>query len=66
MADPSADSLFDAEGYVDQMAALLVLPLPPDAKPGVVENVAQIHQIAQQVLDFPLANDLEAGPTFQP
>ncbi|MEM6424009.1 MAG: DUF4089 domain-containing protein [Cyanobacteria bacterium P01_H01_bin.119] len=61
-----AESFFEAESYVEQMAIALALAIPPDAKPGVVENVAQIHQIAQQVLDFPLANDLEAGPTFQP
>lgn len=56
----------DLEVYVDQAASLIELPLRPEHRPGVVENFERIAQIAQLVTAFPLPEDVEAGPTFQP
>jgi hypothetical protein len=54
------------EEWVDMMAALVDLPLRPEHRPGVVENFERIRAIAQQVMEFPLPEDIEAGPTFEP
>ena len=60
----SAD--FDIQTYVDQMALLLDLKIPPEIRPSVVENFKQIVAIAQPVLDFELPDDLEPAITFKP
>ncbi len=56
----------DLAAWVDQMAALVNLPLAPEHRPGVVENFAQIAAIAQLVMDFPLPETVEAAPIFEP
>jgi Protein of unknown function (DUF4089) len=54
----------DLAAWVDQMAALIGLPLDPEHRPGVVENFARIAPIAQLVMDFPLPETTEAAPVF--
>jgi hypothetical protein len=56
----------DMENYVDQMAQVLGLPLDAEFRPGVIDNVVRTMAIAQLVLEFPLPEDIEAAPTFQP
>lgn len=56
----------DPAEYVDKMALLLELPLAPEHRPGVVENFARIEAIAQLVLEFPLPEEIEAAPIFEP
>ncbi len=56
----------DAAEYVDTMALLLELPLAPEHRAGVVENFARIEAIAQLVLEFPLPEEIEAAPIFEP
>jgi hypothetical protein len=51
---------------VDQMAALVGLPLQPDHRPGVIENFARIRAIAQLVTEFPLPEEIEIAPVFEP
>lgn len=60
------ESEFDAETYVDQMAALIGLPLPAETRAGVIENVQRMQAIAPLVLEFPLPDDLEIAPVFEP
>lgn len=62
MAEPSS-KLAD---YVDRTAELIDLPLDPEHRLGVIDNMAKISAIAQLVLDFPVPDTLEAAPTFQP
>jgi len=57
---------FDAEQYVEQAAALVGLPLHPEHKPGVIANMSRIQKVASLFLDFPLPDDVEAAPVFQP
>lgn len=52
--------------FVDQMAALVGMPLHPEHRPGVIENFERIWAIAQLVTEFPLSEEIEAGPTFEP
>jgi hypothetical protein len=54
------------EVFVDQMAAIVGLPLQPDHRSGVVDNFARILIIAQLVTEFPLSEDIEIGPVFEP
>lgn len=57
---------FDPERYVDEASAMIGLPIDPAHKPGVVDNIATLHRMARLVMDFPLADDAEAGPVFRP
>jgi hypothetical protein len=62
MTDPK----LDISAFVDQMAAIVDLPLQPEHRPGVVANFERIHTIAQLVMEFPLDEDIEVAPEFQP
>jgi hypothetical protein len=69
MSTPLPDSQppdFKAEVYVQQMAQLLNLDIPPPQLAGVVENFERIQAIAQAVLAFPLPDTLESAPRFEP
>jgi hypothetical protein len=61
---PTAD--FDIQAYVDQMALLLDLKIPPEIRPSVIENFERIVAIAQPVLDFELPDGLEPATIFEP
>ncbi len=52
--------------YVDLMAFLLDLQLRHEYRDGVVANFQRIKAIAQVVNEFPLPEDVEAAPTFEP
>jgi hypothetical protein len=52
--------------YVDLMALLLDLQLRDEYRDGVVANFERIKAIAQVVNEFPLPEDVEAAPTFEP
>lgn len=52
--------------YVDQMAQMIDLPLPPEYRDSVIENYGRIQPIAQLVLEFPLPPDTPIAPLFQP
>ncbi|MEO1209219.1 MAG: DUF4089 domain-containing protein [Cyanobacteria bacterium J06638_20] len=52
--------------YVDQMAVLIDLPIPPDCREEVIANVMRTKAIAQLFLDFPVPDDVEIAPTFDP
>ncbi|PSB20587.1 DUF4089 domain-containing protein [Phormidesmis priestleyi ULC007] len=56
----------DAAECVDRIAALVGLPLNPDHRPGVVANFERIQAIAQLVMEFPLPEEIEAAPVFEP
>lgn len=57
---------FDPADYVEQTAQLLDLPIAPEYRPGVVENFARIAAIATLVIEFPLPDDIEPAPVFEP
>ena len=54
------------EAYVQQVLQLLELNVLAEQLPCVVENFERVRTIAQPVLDFPLPDDLESAPTFEP
>ncbi|WP_414586344.1 DUF4089 domain-containing protein [Scytonema sp. PCC 10023] len=57
---------FDVGEYVDLMALLLDLQLRDEYRDGVVANFERIKAIAQVVNEFPLPENVEAAPTFEP
>jgi hypothetical protein len=52
--------------YVDAAAPMVGLSLTPEQRDGVIRNLAVTFTVAQLVMDFPLADDVDAGPVFQP
>ena len=52
--------------YVDRMAIVLDLQLNPEYRTGVIENFTKIKAIASLVNEFPLPNNIEASPIFEP
>lgn len=57
---------FDVGEYVDLMALLLDLQLRDEYRDGVVANFERIQAIAQIVNEFPLPENIEAAPVFEP
>jgi hypothetical protein len=66
MTQPTDQPTFDPAAYVDQMSIALELPIAPDYRCGVIDNVVRIATIAQLVLEFPLSDDVVAASVFQP
>lgn len=60
------EPISNAAAYVDQAAAIVGLPIPPEYHQGVVENFERITLVAQQVMDFPFPEDTEIAPVFEP
>lgn len=56
----------DLVQLVNLMAQVLQIPLDPEHCPGVVTNFARTAEIAQLVLEFPLPDEIEVAPTFEP
>jgi hypothetical protein len=52
--------------YVEQMAKLLDLPIPEECEQGVIDNFIRMQAIASLVTEFPLSDDIETAPIFQP
>lgn len=52
--------------YVEETAQLIDLPLAPEYRLSVVENFAKIAAIATLVVEFPLPEELESAPVFEP
>ena len=57
---------FNVGEYVEQMALLLDLQLKDEYRDGVVANFERISAIANLVNSFPLAEDIEVAPVFEP
>ena len=60
------DKPFDIPDYVDITAALIDLPIDPEYRSGVVDNLTRIAAIAQVVNEFPLPDTIESAPVFEP
>ena len=57
---------FDAEAHCDHMAAVLGLEIRPEWRLSVVDNLKVTRAIAEAVLSFPLGDDVEPAPVFEP
>jgi Protein of unknown function (DUF4089) len=56
----------DPAPFVDLLAQTLDLPLDPEHRPGVIANFVRTAEIAQLVMEFPLPDEIEVAPIFQP
>lgn len=61
-----SEKTFDPAEYVEQMARVLDWPLQPEHRAGVVENFARIQAVAKLVTEFPLPEEIEVAPVFEP
>ncbi|MBM3645933.1 MAG: DUF4089 domain-containing protein [Alphaproteobacteria bacterium] len=55
----------DYAALTDAAAALVDLPIAPEYRAKVIENVARSHAIARPLLALDLDDGLETGPTFR-
>ncbi|MFB2897324.1 DUF4089 domain-containing protein [Aerosakkonemataceae cyanobacterium BLCC-F50] len=55
-----------AAEYVDTISQLVDLPIDPEHRPGVIQNFERIMAIAKLVTEFPLPENIEAAPIFEP
>ncbi|MBM0743203.1 DUF4089 domain-containing protein [Phormidium sp. CLA17] len=56
----------DLSAFVDQAAMLIGLPIPAEYRQEVIDNFERIGAIAQLVTEFPLPEDTEIAPIFEP
>lgn len=52
--------------YVDGAAKAIGLPIAPEHRPGVIQFLGGLFASAALVMEFPLPEDLEAAPVFDP
>jgi hypothetical protein len=52
--------------YLKATAAAVGLEISADNQPGVLENLDRIAAIADFLMQFPLAQDIEVAPVFRP
>jgi hypothetical protein len=57
---------FDVGEYVEQMSLLLDLEIKDEYRDGVVANFERIKAIAQLVNSFPLPEEIQSAPIFEP
>lgn len=65
-ANSEPEVIPDFATYVEVTASLLQLPIPDQLQAGVVDQFTQIWRVAQLVLAFSLADDIDPAPTFEP
>ncbi len=58
--------VFNTQEYVKQMSVLLDLQIKDEYQNGVVANFERIQVIAELVNSFPLPEEIEIAPVFQP
>lgn len=61
MNDPAA-----VAAYVDHAAPLMGLTLTPEQREGVIRNLLTTFAVARLVMEFPLGDDVDAAPVFEP
>jgi 1-carboxybiuret hydrolase subunit AtzG-like len=52
--------------YVDEAAKLIGLPIAPEHRPGVIAFLGGLLGAADLVMEFPLPEEVEAAPVFEP
>ncbi|MEL7037194.1 MAG: DUF4089 domain-containing protein [Cyanobacteria bacterium J06592_8] len=52
--------------YIDQTAELIDLKIAPEYREGVISNLEQIAKLAKLVNEFPLTDEIEIAPIFNP
>jgi 1-carboxybiuret hydrolase subunit AtzG-like protein len=63
--DPADVGQGDVRQYVEQVAPLLGLALPPECREGVTRNLAILLAAGALIRDFPVG-EAETAPVFKP
>ena len=61
-----ASDLAAVAEYAERAAAAIGLPLAAERKPFVAQQLAGMLDAAGLVLDFPLPDEVEPAPVFEP
>ena len=56
----------NVEAYVDSMATILWLDIPPELRSPMIKNFERIIAIAAPLLEFELPDTIEPAPKFEP
>lgn len=51
---------------IDDLAKIIDLEIDAEYRSGVEENFANLTEIAQRVMEFPLDSSIEIAPKFEP
>jgi len=62
---PPKPELPEVARYVDEVAPLLGLTIPPECREGVARNLAMLFAAGALICDFPVG-DAETAPVFEP
>lgn len=54
------------EAWVEILSEVIALPIPTEYRETVASNFERIQAIAQLVLEFPLPDEIELAPVFEP
>ena len=65
VSTPSSPDSANVARYVEEIAPLLGLPIPPACREGVVRNLALLLAAGRLIDDFPVS-DVETAPVFRP
>ena len=52
--------------YADTASKVLDLKIPEAYRAGVVANLERLFQLGELAMNFPLPDDIEVAPVFQP
>ncbi|WP_017302827.1 DUF4089 domain-containing protein [Spirulina subsalsa] len=52
--------------YVQQVSGLMNLTIAPEYWVGIIQNLEQMGEIAPLVMEFPLPEEIESVPVFEP
>lgn len=63
--DPADVGQGDVRQYVEHVAPLLGLAIPPECREGVARNLAILLAVGALIRDFPVG-DAETAPVFEP
>lgn len=56
----------DLGAYVDETAKRVGLPIRPEHRAGVIRYVSGLLASAELILEFPLPDEVETAPVFEP
>ncbi|HSI42407.1 MAG TPA: DUF4089 domain-containing protein [Xanthobacteraceae bacterium] len=56
----------DLPAYLDAALALVDLPLEPELRPRVLLHLGLAAAMAGEVMTFPLSDEAEPAPVYQP
>ncbi len=65
VSTPPSPDLANVKRYVEEIAPILGLPIPPACREGVVRNLALLLAAGRLIDDFPVG-DAETAPVFRP